>query len=247
MTAGIILAAGTGSRMGLSNRNKVSLNFAGKPLVRHAVELLTNIAHPIVVVVGSHKESVEKVLTQTNVMFSHQEQQLGTGHAVKVGLTQIPQDTNAVIVGYGDHMMFYHQKTLMQLLELQNKNDAAASLVTTVVKNPTGYGRIIRNSNNEVEGIIEEKDATNSQKEICEINAGLYVFNYEFLRQNLDSIQKSEISNEYYLTDLIKIAIQQGKKVVGVKVSYEEVGIGINKPEELTKSQKLYANIKETI
>lgn len=244
MIAGIILAAGKGSRMGLNDRNKVSLDFAGKPLVKHAVELLTNIAHPIVVVVGAHKESVEALLAADhNVVFSHQEQQLGTGHAVKVGLTQIPQDTNAVIVGYGDHMMFYQKKTLASLLELQKKQHAAVSLVTTTVDNPTGYGRIIRNLQNEVEGIVEEKDATNNQKAIYEINAGLYVFEYKFLKEHINAIEKSE-SGEYYLTDLIKIAIEQKRKVLGLTVDYKQVGIGINKPEELTESQKLYKNIQ---
>lgn len=241
MTAGIILAAGKGTRMGLTNQNKVALDFAGKPMVVYAVELLAEIANPIVVVTGKHKQSVEKKLENYHILFAHQQEQLGTGHAVQTALHKIPEETKNIIVGYGDHMMFYTKESIFSLLALHEKQNATISLITTIVSNPSGYGRIVRNREKDVVGIIEEKDATEDQKKIDEINAGLYIFDYEFLKENIDRVKKSEISGEYYLTDLIALAIEQEKSVIGLTVAYEQVGIGINKPEELIESQKLFA------
>ena len=173
---------------------------------------------------------------------------MGTAHATKIGLeklaTMSPQP-EIVIVAYGDHTMFYQKEKISEFIETHFRQKAALTFITTIMPDPFGYGRIIRNSSGEVTTIVEEKNATEEQKKIKEINAGFYCFNYEFLVKNINKIIKSPESNEYYLTDLIEIALRQSKKVVGVILPFSEVVIGINRHVELEESQKLYLEQKE--
>jgi len=249
---GIILAAGKGTRINSKKSNKVTLPFMNKPLIIYSVELLDKIAARVIVVIGAFHESVKKVLKNYDVLYSIQKKRLGTGHAVKVGLQvikKINKRPDIVLVGYGDHTMFYTKDTVLKLIELHKKEKPAMTIITTEYDDPDflAWGRIIRNSQGLIVDSIEQKDATEKQRKIKEVNPNFNCFDYAFLIKNINKIKKSPVSGEYYITELIKIAIRLGEKVVGLKVPFSGVGIGINRFSELEESQRLYLSAKEKI
>ncbi|MDH7476242.1 MAG: sugar phosphate nucleotidyltransferase [Microgenomates group bacterium] len=242
--AAIILAAGKGTRMKCKERNKVTIPFLNKPLIVYAVELMINIASPVVVVAGAFKESVRQVLKKYPVVYAFQKKRLGTGHAVKVGLSAIAKLKTVpelILVGYGDHMMFYDQEVIKKLLDLHQKKQPAISLITFEYDRPNllKYGRIIRDKNGFITGIVEQKNASPKQKLIKEVNPGFYCFDYLFLKKYLNQIRKSAVG-EYYLTDLVEIAAAHNFKTIGLKIPFEKAGLGINTFEELKESEKIY-------
>lgn len=239
------MAAGKGTRINSHKINKVALPFLGKPLISYGVNLFKGMVNPLIIVVGAYSESVKKVLKGVKVVYADQKKRLGTGHGVKVGLEVLEKYSptpEAVLVGYGDHMMFYKKETVKKLINLHAENSAAVSLITVKHNSPDelAWGRIIRDSAGYIIDNIEQRDATAAERKIGEINAGFYCFDYEFLNKNIDKIKKSPKSGEYYVNSLIQIAVKQCRKVIGLKVPFEEVGIGINKSPELQISQKLY-------
>ncbi len=249
MIAGIILAAGKGTRIQSTTSNKVTLTFLNKPMIVYGVELLKAVADPVIVVVGAFAESVKDALKGYDVIFASQPDQLGTAHAAEAGLQALKgtiDPDSLILVGYGDHMMFYSVKNANDLVAYHKKQQAVVTIVTTTLDIPEGYGRVMRNESSNVIGVVEQKDATDEQRKIKEINAGLYCFDYGFIKENIDQIEKSPVTDEYYLPDLIKIANKQGKKVAGFAIAFKNVGIGVNKPEELTESQKIYLKNKNS-
>jgi bifunctional UDP-N-acetylglucosamine pyrophosphorylase/glucosamine-1-phosphate N-acetyltransferase len=169
---------------------------------------------------------------------------LGTGHALKVAVEDI-QDRKIkperIFVGYGDHMMFYKPSVITEMDKLHNKDRAAVTLVTVVHDDPNSlaWGRIIRNNVGTVEAIVEQNDATESQKEITELNAGFYCFDYQFLLRNINKLQKSPVTGEYYITDLIELAIKNKLPVVAHLVPFKLVGIGINTRAQLVDASEM--------
>ncbi len=246
----IILAAGKGTRINSREINKVAYPFHGKTMIEYAVDLVESIAQHIVVVVGAYADSVKSSLQlHPQVLFAHQEEQLGTGHAVQIGMKPLlSYKPNCVLVGYGDHMMFYKQEGVKKLVKEHDENKAVVSFITTIHDNPNelAWGRIERDPQGRVLDIVEQKDATDKQREIQELNAGFYCFDYNFLVENLPKIKKSEVTGEYYLTDLIKIACLDKKSVVAMPLPFDEVGIGVNKMEELEESRKLFSQTQKS-
>lgn len=245
MIAGIILAAGKGTRIKSRDRNKVTLSFLNKPIIVYGVELLSKMTDKVIVVIGAFHESVKEALKSYQVTYAYQTKRLGTGHAVKVALSTLEKKNihpEIVLVAYGDHTMFYKKETISELIRLQKTLRPAMSIITTDYDKPKElyWGKIIRDKDGLIIDSIEFKDATEVQKKIIELNAGFYCFDFNFLKKNLSRIAKSEVSGEYYINSLIKIAVNQRKKVISLKVPFENVGIGINKPNELEESQKLY-------
>ncbi len=245
MVAGIILAGGKGVRMNVGTQNKVVLPFHGKPLIQYGIELLQDMVDELIVVTGAYPESVKEALTGYNVQYVQQEPQLGTGHAVMVGIEPLAdKNPKELIIGYGDHMMFYTKNTINRLLKLHRDTQSVVTAVTCVLDDPAQYGRILRDGDR-ILGVVETKDATEEQKKIKEINTGFYCFDYAFVRDHIRLIQPSPVSHEYYLPELIPMAIAENKMVAGLVVPYIEMGIGINKPEEMDESHKLYELIKK--
>lgn len=245
MIVGIILAAGKGTRIKSKDRNKVTLPFLNKPLIVYSVELMTAVCDKVVVVIGAFHESVRRVLKNYPVIYAYQKKRLGTAHATKVGLEAIKNTSplpDLVLVGYGDHTMFYKKETIKRLITSHRKNNPAISLLTFKYPNPDKirYGRIIRDKSGLVVDIVEQKDATPEQRAIQEVNPGFYCFDYGFLLKNINKIKKSPVSGEYYLTDMIRIAASQGEKVIGIPIKFEEAGLGVNTAEELKESEKIY-------
>lgn len=243
--AAIILAAGKGTRMKSKDINKVTLPFLNKPLITYAVELMIDLSRPVIVVVGAFHKSVKKVLKKYPVVYAYQQKRLGTGHATRVGLDALKKTSpppSLVLVGYGDHSMFYKKKSIEKLISLHLKNKAAMSLITTENNHPEKlrWGFIIRDEDGNLTDSVEYKDATERQRKTTELNAGFYCFDYGFLKANINKIRKSPESGEYYINSLIKIAVDGGKKVVGLKEPFSGVGIGINTYGELSESQKIF-------
>lgn len=250
MNLGIVLAAGKGKRFKAGEFNKTTVGFAGKPLVRYATDLFTVVADKIIVVIGVGAEGVNKAVGKNSkITFATQKSRLGTGHAVKVAVEVIKRkkwQPEFVWVGYGDHMMFYTPKIIKILLQNLDAKDKVISMVTCEYKDPESlaWGRIIRSKKGDVSAIIEQKEATRKQKKIKELNAGLYCFRYDFLREGIYKLIKSPKTGEYYLTDTVGIAVGEEKKIIGVKIPFEYVGMGINTNKELIESQKLYMERK---
>lgn len=249
MIVGIILAAGKGTRLRSTDRNKVTLPFLNKPLVVYSVELMQQVCDQTVVVVGAFHESVKQILKNYPVTFAYQDEQLGTGHATRVGFSEIIKNSwqpSEVLVGYGDHTMFYKQKTIQKLIDLHRQKKANVSLLTFTYDDPNRikYGRIVRDTEGFVTAIVEHKEATPQELEIKEVNPGFYCFDFQFLKENIGKLVQSGTTNEYYITDMIKIAVDQEKKVVGLTIDFKEAGLGINTVEELAENEKIYLQKK---
>lgn len=248
MIVGVILAAGKGTRMKSKDKNKVTIPFFNKPLIVYSVELMKKVADKTVVVVGAYHQSVKEVLKNQPVIYAFQKQQLGTADATKVAVEKIIKlgwRPDLVLVGYGDHTMFYPSSAIKKLITLHQKEKAAMSIITVFYDNTNlHWGFIIRDKNNQIVDSIEFKDATAKQKKIKELNAGFYCFDFNFLKENIDKVPQSKVSGEYYLNSLIKIAASLEKKVSALTLPFSQVGIGINRWSELEESQRLYLRLK---
>ncbi len=241
--AAVILAAGKGKRMKAKQVNKVVVPLANKHMILHTVDRLTELLiSPIIVVVGFAKESVMKVL-DGKVVFAEQSKRLGTAHAALCGLRKLPQNIKTVLVLNGDDSAFYTQDIIKKLIRAHLKKNAALSFLTITVDNPVGLGRVIRDGNGKTIGIVEEKDATEQQKKIHEINPACYVFKVAFLKKYLSRVKKSEVTGEYYLTSLIDIAIKNKEKLKAVSVG-KIPWRGINTRQELREAERLFLNQK---
>lgn len=241
--AAIILAAGKGKRMNTRQMNKVVFSLGDKQMILHTVDRLKELLiNPIIVVVGFAKESVMKVL-DGRVVFAEQSKRLGTAHAVLCALRKVPRNINTVLVLNGDDSAFYTSDVIKKLIKTHWEENAALSFLTIAVNNPVGLGRVIRSNNGKVIGIVEEKDATQAQRKIIEINPACYVFEVEFLKKYLGKVKKSPVSGEYYLTSLIDIAIKNNKKLETVKAG-KIAWRGVNTPEELKEAQRLFLQVK---
>lgn len=236
-TTVIILAAGKGTRLkAVKDRNKVAYYLADKPMITHTVDHLheAGLKH-LVVVVGFAAQSVKKALGQS-VFYALQTKRLGTGHAVATGLKHVSVSQTTIITIYGDDSAFYPPKLYHQLLASHFRLKAHLSLVTVNQPNPTGLGRIIRNSQGEMIDIIEEKNATVDQKRLTEINTGLFCFQRSFLDWGLPKIKKNPLSHEYYLVDLVSLAVQSGYKVNTVLWPESSVWQGVNTQKEFERA-----------
>lgn len=248
---GIILAAGKGTRLKSKKNNKVTLSFLNKPLILYSVELMEKTADKTFVVIGAFHESVRQALKEKNVIYAYQKKRLGTGHAVKIAIEEIKKNNfnpDLILVGYGDHTMFYKKKDIENLINQHIRYQAVMSLITTKSdkNDKLHWGYIIRDKNNNVVDSVEYKDADEEiKKNTNELNAGFYCFDYQFLKNNIKKIPRSSVSGEYYINSLVKIAVSQNLKVIGIKVDFSSVGIGINTKEDFEESQKLYLSFKK--
>lgn len=246
MQIGVILAAGKGTRLQSKDKNKTALSISGKPLVVFGAELFQATVDKTVVVVGAFADTVKAALADFtgDISFVEQAEQLGTGHAAKIAVEYIEAQNLApseVLLGYGDHMMFYTPEIINEMKQLHQESGAVVTLVTVdyADANALGWGRIIRNAEGIVEAIVEQKDATDEQRAITEQNAGFYCFNYQFLKEAVQQFEKSKVTGEYYITDVVEIARKAGKRVKAFTVPFEFVGSGVNTPEQLTQTQQM--------
>jgi bifunctional UDP-N-acetylglucosamine pyrophosphorylase / glucosamine-1-phosphate N-acetyltransferase len=214
VAAVVILAAGEGTRM-KSSRSKLLHEIAGHSMLSYAVTAATTVQpEHIVVVVGHLRDQVEAHLAEIapHALTAVQEEQLGTGHAVQVALGQLADLTGDVIVTMGDVPMLTGE-TLAALLLEHRRYNAAATVLTAEVPDPTGYGRILRDTEGVIIGIVEHRDADDTELEITEINSGIYVFDAATLRSALTELAPSNDQGELYLTDVLTVLREAGKPI----------------------------------
>ncbi|MFH1971806.1 MAG: sugar phosphate nucleotidyltransferase, partial [Patescibacteria group bacterium] len=232
--AAIIFAAGKGTRMG-SFTPKVLREVAGRPMISFSLETLRRSAFKeIVLVVGYKKEQVMKETAGAS-KFALQEKPLGTADAAAKGLTKIGDNINTVVALNGDDSAFYKPQTIKKIINSHYDSNAVVSFVSLIKENPEGLGRVVRNKKGELVSIIEEKEADSQEKQIKEVNDGLYVFNKKWLEENIGKVKKSP-AGEYYIVDLIKLALKQNKKVNVFKLQNSDEWQGVNNPSQLKEA-----------
>lgn len=232
----IILAAGKGTRM-KSKYPKVIHNVCGKEMVNHVIGVSKKSGvNDIVVILGHESDAVKEILPK-DTLIAMQTEQLGTGHAVKMAKEYI-NDEDTIVVLCGDTPLI-KEDTLKRLFAYHIENEYKATVLTTNVDNPTGYGRIIRDNNNDLLKIVEQKDANEEEKSVKEINSGIYCFNGKSLRESLDLLDNNNAQGEYYLTDTIYIMRDKGQKVGAYNGSTIEELMGVNSRVELSKAEEI--------
>jgi len=231
----VILAAGKGSRM-KSSLPKVLHSIAGKALVQHVIDTAYELeANKIIGVYGHGGDIVPATIADDNVVWVEQAEQLGTGHAVDQAMPEV-QDADVALILYGDVPLIKTQ-TLTSLIE---KAKDSFALLTVNLDDPTGYGRIVRNDNAQVERIVEHKDASDDEKLISEINTGIMAVNAGELRSWLKRLDNSNAQGEYYLTDVIAMAVNDDIEIKTVQPETEEEVLGVNSREQLAELEGFY-------
>jgi bifunctional UDP-N-acetylglucosamine pyrophosphorylase/glucosamine-1-phosphate N-acetyltransferase len=234
----VILAAGKGTRM-YSEKPKVLHALAGKPLVQHVLDCAAMLKPlQVCVVYGYGGEAVPKAMQDHAATFVLQNPQLGTGHAVQQAMPHLDDESNTLVL-YGD-------VPLIQCSTLHKMQQAGDGLVVLTInlKNPGGYGRIVRDAQNRVLSIIEEKDATPEQLKIEEVNTGILLAPTKMLRDWLAKLQNNNTQGEYYLTDIVSMAVQQGVAVHTVQPAHEWEIHGINSKSQLAKLERTWQGVE---
>ena len=233
----VILAAGQGTRM-KSDLPKVLHKAAGRPLVEHVIRAVTPLEPKhIVVVTGYKAEEVEAQLSEEDVQFARQTEQLGTGHALLQTREALQDFDGAVMVLNGDGPLL-KTETLRQLFQTQRDSDAGMTLITCEVADPTGLGRIIRKEDGSVAKIVEAKDATPEEREIREINPGIYIFDKEVFKVAKD-LSSDNAAGEYYITDLVDLYLRAGRRVQAVKTPDETEVLAVNDRDQLARVEEI--------
>lgn len=235
----VILAAGKGTRM-KSPYPKVLHLLAGEPLVVHVLEAVLPLGpESLLAVVGYKAELVEEALKDYAVKVVLQKEQLGTGDAVKRVRSHLQAFSGAVMVLCGDTPLL-STATLKRLWEFHREERATVTVLTARLDDPTGYGRIVRDERGLVQKIVEEKDASSVERKIREINSGTYVFEAGFLFEALQKIRPDNVQQEYYLTDVVELAVAAGQRVAALPVEDPTEILGINSQKELARVERLY-------
>ena len=244
--AAVILAAGKGTRMNEGSASpipKVMFEANGKPLLYYAIKNVQDAGIERVVAVVGYKQELVRNYFTNSIEYAVQEEQLGTGHAAMMARENLRGLVDAVVVCYGDMPLFKPETIKNLIQEYQNEQPTIAMLsVDFADPNFWAFGRILRDEDGYVSEIVEQKDCTEEQKQISKSNPGFYIFDAEWLWQNFDKLSTNNAQKEYYLTDLIKIAKDQGKKIIAVKVSSEEEVLGVNNPEQLKEAENILSS-----
>ena len=237
-TAAIILAAGRGSRMKAKSKNKVAFKLAGAPMITHTVKHLRDAGiTQIIAVVGFQADSVRKAL-DGEVLYAIQSEQLGTGNAPKYALPLIPASVKTVLVVYGDDSAFYPPSLFAEMVAKKESENCDLLFLTIHKDAPTGLGRIVRDKAGKILRIVEEKNATENERQIKEINTGFYCFDKQFLFDYIGKIEKNSLTGEYYLPDMIEIALKNSKKVEAYFVKDDSIWHGVNDRKDLARAKE---------
>lgn len=236
-TAAVILAAGQGTRM-KSKLPKVLHPLGGMPLIQHILITVEELSlQQTIIVVGYGREEVMDTLG-SSYTYAVQEEQLGTAHALKQALAFLQPDIENILVLCGDTPLIT-SSTLRKLSEEHQQQNAAATVLTAFLDDPAAYGRILRDDQGRLLKIIEAKDATVHQRQIKEINSGIYCFKRPLLEKILAKIGKNNVQKEYYLTDAVAILKEDGYNVFAFAVEDEKEILGINTLLELAEAEKI--------
>jgi bifunctional UDP-N-acetylglucosamine pyrophosphorylase/glucosamine-1-phosphate N-acetyltransferase len=239
----ILLAAGQGTRM-KSALPKVLHPLAGRPLFLHALTMAQRLAPArIAVVIGHGAETVRRAYGSNDVTWVTQDQQLGTGHAVLCAKDLFEGFNGDVLILSGD-VPLIKEATLRSMVDKHRNRKAAVTLLTASLDRPAGYGRVVRNVAGGITGIVEEKDASETQRQIREVNGGVYVASSAFLFAALSRVKNDNRQGEYYLPDIVAIGLARGKIIETVRVADAREMLGVNTREELAFMEK---SLRESI
>lgn len=232
----VILAAGQGSRM-KSALPKVMHTLAGKPMLQHVIDSARQLQpQGLHVVIGHEGEQVEQAMANQDLSFVWQREQLGTGHAVAQAMPNIDQES-VVLVLYGD-VPLTRPDTLEKLTQIAAQGDLG--LLTVTLEDPTGYGRIIRNAVGDVVAIVEHKDATEQEQLVREVNTGILALPSAALHEWLPRLSSDNAQREYYLTDVIAMAAEEGMRVRAIQPEAEQEVQGVNNRMQLAQLERWY-------
>lgn len=231
----LILAAGQGKRI-KSDLPKVLHKVCGKEMVKHVITSIKNSGiSDIDVIVGKGADLVKERTENDNVSYSLQSEQLGTGHAVKCASDFLKGKDGLVAVFTGDTPLI-EEDTIKDLVEAHINNKNSATVLTSIAEDAKGYGRIVRDKNDEVLKIVEDKDCNSEEALIKEINAGIYVFDIKLLLNSLDKLSNNNNQGEYYLTDIMEILKEDGRKIGAAKTAFENT-LGVNSRVQLAQAE----------
>jgi bifunctional UDP-N-acetylglucosamine pyrophosphorylase/glucosamine-1-phosphate N-acetyltransferase len=233
----LILAAGQGTRM-KSDTPKVLHHICGMPMIDHVVATAQRLSPERICMVVGFKSALVRKHLGDDIDYIMQKERMGTGHAVMQAQDSLAGYKGDVLVLYGD-VPLVTEDTLLALLDKHRKSRSAATIVTTNVSDPFGFGRIMRDRSRKIRGIVEEKDATPAQKRKCEINPGLYCFKSAALLSALKKLDNANEQGEYYLTDAIEILLKQGKKVETITTSDEIEIMQVNDRRQLATVSRI--------
>jgi UDP-N-acetylglucosamine diphosphorylase/glucosamine-1-phosphate N-acetyltransferase len=234
----VILAAGEGTRMH-SDRAKVLHEIAGVPMICYVVRAALDAVHHVVVVVGHQAEAVREVLVgYPMIRFAVQMEQLGTGHAVMCAMPEIPMGIQDVVVLCGDTPLI-RAGTVRRLVEVHQSGESDLTLLTTRLANPFGYGRIIVDAKGRLVRIVEEADASESEKRVGIVNTGTYCIHLPFLKRALAGLKNDNAQGEFYLTDVVQDAYQKGRAAVMLEIDDPAEVMGVNTKDDLAQAEKL--------
>ena len=237
MFTSVILAAGMGTRM-KSKMPKVLHKVCGKPLSKWVIDASKAAgAVKVFAVVGHKAETVKEVLGDV-CEFALQTEQKGTGHAVMQAIDVIKNSKGEVVILNGDTPLITAE-TINKAIEYHKNNGNQATVITAILDDATGYGRIVRDNDGSVLKIVEQKDASEEEKKINEVNSGMYVFDAQSLVYALDKITPNNAQGEYYLTDTLEILLSAGKKIGGYAISDNDEIRGINDRVQLNEAEKI--------
>ncbi|HCV8116950.1 TPA: bifunctional UDP-N-acetylglucosamine diphosphorylase/glucosamine-1-phosphate N-acetyltransferase GlmU [Staphylococcus aureus] len=232
----IILAAGKGTRM-KSKKYKVLHEVAGKPMVEHVLESVKGSGvDQVVTIVGHGAESVKGYLGERS-LYSFQEEQLGTAHAVQMAKSHLEDKEGTTIVVCGDTPLIT-KETLETLIAHHEDANAQATVLSASIQQPYGYGRIVRNASGRLERIVEEKDATQAEKDINEISSGIFAFNNKTLFEKLTQVKNDNAQGEYYLPDVLSLILNDGGIVEVYRTNDVEEIMGVNDRVMLSQAEK---------
>jgi bifunctional UDP-N-acetylglucosamine pyrophosphorylase/glucosamine-1-phosphate N-acetyltransferase len=235
----LLLAAGKGTRM-KSGRAKVLQPVLQVPLLEHALRAVAAVgADPVVVMVGHQADSVERAFEGRNLAFLRQEPPLGTGHALQIAqgaFARYPERTLLVLNG---DLPLLRGETLAALLDAHRRSAAAASLLSALLPDPGAYGRVVRDDQGAVRAIVEAKDASPGESAIREVNAGVYAFEVGPLLSVLDRLRPQNAQGEYYLTELIRLLVAAGQRVLALPAEDRQEALGVNTFAELADATRL--------
>ncbi|KZL93108.1 bifunctional UDP-N-acetylglucosamine diphosphorylase/glucosamine-1-phosphate N-acetyltransferase GlmU [Clostridium magnum] len=233
----IILAAGEGKRM-KSSTPKILHKVCGREMVNIVIDVIKKAEiNDINVIIGRGADAVKEATKEREVTYSLQDKQLGTGHAVMCAREFLDGKKGTVAIFTGDAPLIT-EETVKKLLSFHEEGNYKATILTSIVDSPSGYGRVIREKGEEVLKIVEHKDCTEDELKVNEINAGMYCFDIENLLKSLDKLDNNNAQREYYLTDVIGILKSNGEKVGALPIPFEET-MGVNSRVQLAEAEKV--------
>lgn len=239
MNTAIILAAGQGTRMN-SQTAKVLHKVGNKSLLQHVIDASRPLVNSINVIIGHHSESVKKTTSNEGINWINQKEQLGTGHAVQQAIPHI-NDNSICLILYGD-VPLIKTETLQKLTD--KAESSGFSLLSVMMENPFGYGRIIRDSNNSILSIVEQKDASKDELQVREINTGIMAIRGSILKKYLKELEPNNSQGELYLTDIVEKAVKDNVNIASfICESVAEV-MGINDKNQLSQAERAYQQNK---